>query len=151
MTTSIRPTVRERLAQVFWLGFLAASLAYAWHSFYAPSNDIRWQTDPDVAQALAEAEGKPMVHFVTATWCSPCRIMKREVWADEDVERLVNDAWVPVLVDADAPQSAVTLRRFNISGTPWTILTNAQGDVLGYRAGAMSKPEFLDLLQSVLP
>ena len=77
--------------------------------------------------------------------------MKRQVWADEEVERLVNDQWVPVLVDADAPQSAATLRRFNISGTPWTILTNAQGDVLGYRAGAMSKPEFLDLLQSVLP
>ena len=77
--------------------------------------------------------------------------MKRQVWADEEVERLVNDQWVPVLVDADEPQSAATLCRFNISGTPWTILTNAQGDVLGYRAGAMSKPELLDLLQSALP
>lgn len=144
MTSTV--PLKKRLAQVFWLGFLVASLAYAGYSFYAPPNDIAWQTDPAAAQSMAREAGKPMVYFVTATWCSPCRKMKRQVWADDAVCDLINADFVPVLVDADDETSAPVLAKFGISGTPWTLFTTPEGDVFDYRAGAIPKDEFLTIL-----
>lgn len=149
MTSVKRSKFKRRLAQVFWLGFLAASIGYAWYSFYAPPNEIAWSRDPAEAEAIALEQGKPLVYFVTATWCSPCRIMKRQVWADDEVMGLVNEEVVPVLVDLDDPNADSILSRFQISGTPWTIFTSPEGEVLDYRFGAVPKLEFLGLLESV--
>ena len=131
---------------MFWLGFLVLSLGYAAYAFYAPPNKIEWQTDVQKAQQLAQSEGLPMVYFLTATWCSPCRIMKREVWADAEVEAMVNDGFVAVLVDVDNPQYAPVLERYNVRGTPWTIITDAQDQVLDYRYGAIPKAEFMAMM-----
>ena len=138
--------VKKRIAQVFWLSFLAVSLLYAGYSFYAPANEVHWLTDVDKAKELAQAEGRPMVYFLTATWCSPCRIMKREVWADAEVEAMVNEGFVAVLVDVDDPQYAPVLERYNVRGTPWTIITDAQDQVLDYRYGAIPKAEFMAMM-----
>lgn len=68
--------------RVFWLDFLVASLAYAWYSFYVPSNDVAWAHDFDEARTLAAESDRPLLLFFTAEWCVPCRVMKREVFAD---------------------------------------------------------------------
>lgn len=138
--------LKKRIAQVFWLGFLAVSLLYAGYSFYAPANEVHWLTDVDKAKELAQAEGRPMVYFLTATWCSPCRIMKRKVWADAEVEAMVNEGFVAVLVDVDDPQYAPVLERYNVRGTPWTIITDSHDQVLDYRYGAISKAEFMAMM-----
>lgn len=151
VTNQKRISIKGRLAQVFWLGFLVVSLGYAWYSFYAPPNEIAWMHNPSEAQAAALEQGKPLVYFVTATWCSPCRVMKRQVWADDEVREAVNAGFVPVLVDLDDPDSDQIQSHFQISGTPWTIFTSPAGDVLDYRAGAISKSEFMAMLASVVP
>ena len=134
----------ERLHQAFWLLFLVGSLGYAWYAFYAPSNDIAWNPDFEAAATASRAGQKPMLVFVTATWCSPCRIMKREVWADDEVKRWVEDRFFPVLLDADAPDAAPVLKRYGIQGTPCTLVINGEGEMLDYRFGAVSKPDFLE-------
>ena len=143
-------SAKERFQQVFWLGFLVVSLAYAWYSFYAPPNEIRWSTTPAEAQALAQVEGKPMVFFLTAKWCSPCRVMKRKVWADEEVTQKINAGFVPVLLDVDDPMAKPVMERYNVSGgSPWTFITDGEGNVLDYRFGAVDKAEFLAMLALV--
>lgn len=134
----------ERLHQAFWLLFLVGSLGYASYAFYAPSNDIAWETAFDAASAQSVANGKPMVVFVTATWCSPCRIMKRQVWANDEVRDVVASRFIPVLLDADDPAAAPVLRRYNIQGTPCTLFLNGDGTVIDYRFGAVSQPDFLN-------
>lgn len=43
--------------------------------------------------------------FFTADWCSPCRIMKRQVFADHEVMEAINSNVVPVEIDIDDPVS----------------------------------------------
>lgn len=69
--------------------------------------------------------------------------MKRQVWADDEVRRRVEDRFVPVLLDADEPSAAPVLQRYGIHGTPCTLIINGQGVVLDYRFGALSKSDFL--------
>lgn len=131
----------------FWLTFLVVSLAYAWYCFYVPDNDIAWAENFTSAQQQAADAGKPMVLYFTGQWCVPCRIMKRQVWADEEVKTSVNAKFIPVLVDVDDPDSAPIMQRYKVSGAPVTIVTDPQGEVLQWRTGGIGKPEFLELLR----
>jgi thioredoxin 1 len=137
-----------RFWQVFWLSFLVISLWYAGYSFWAPSNQIAWTKDLSAAQIKAAELDKPMVLFFTGKWCSPCRVMKREVWADEEVMDVVNKGFLPVLLDVDDPDVAPVLSQFGIQGTPWTMVMEASGVVKEARFGAIGKADFLKMLGS---
>ncbi|MCP4800044.1 MAG: DUF255 domain-containing protein, partial [bacterium] len=128
-----------RFWQWFWLTFLVVSLAYAWYSFYVPSNRATWTVNYTTAQEQAVESDKPIILFFTGKWCSPCRIMKREVWADEQVMATVNDAFIPVMIDVDDPNAAATLNHFRVGVTPTTIITDSKGNVLQYRQGRISR------------
>ena len=72
--------------------------------------------------------------------------MKREVFADPEVMTEVNTRVVPVMIDVGDPGAAEAVKRYNVGGTPITILTDAQGAVLDYAVGGIEKSEFLELL-----
>ena len=74
--------------------------------------------------------------------------MKRQVWADERVIALVNAQFIPVAIDVDNAGHAAVMARYKIGGPPVTIVTDPQGKVLDWRAGGISKSEFLELLVS---
>jgi thioredoxin 1 len=135
----------------FWLAFLVVSLAYAWHSFYVPPNSVAWAKNYASAQQQSVQSGKPIILFFTGKWCVPCRIMKRNVWADEQVTASVNAAYIPVMIDVDAPGAAAEVTRYGVGATPNTIITDPQGNVLQQKAGGMSKGEFLEMLGKVNP
>jgi protein disulfide-isomerase len=132
----------------FWLSFLVLSLAYAWYSFYAPANKVAWAADFGAAQQESAESDKPIVLFFTGSWCSPCRIMKREVWNDEQILAMVNEQFIAVEVDVDDPKNAELVTRYKIGGSPVTIVTDSHGDVLDWRAGRINKSEFLELVES---
>ena len=137
--------------QAFWLTFLVVSLAYAWYCFYVPANDIAWADDYAAAQQRAAQSGKPMILFFTGKWCVPCRIMKRTVWADDQIEATVNAGYIPVLLDVNDPAAAAALGQYNIGATPTTIITDAQGNVVKQVEGGINKSEFLKLLEQPNP
>ncbi len=133
----------------FWLTFLVASLAYAWYSFYVPSNEVAWASNMELAQELASKSDQNMMLFFTGEWCVPCRIMKREVFADEEVMEAINSQIVPIMIDIDDPNAQALVKRYNIGGTPITIFTDAQGNVLDYAVGKIGKTKFLEMLKNL--
>ena len=135
----------------FWRVTLVVSLAYAWYCFYAPSNSIAWADNFTSAQQQAADSGKPIILYFTGKWCVPCRIMKRKVWADEQVTASVNAQFIPVAIDVDNPDDAAVLARYNVVGPPVTIITDPQGSVLQWREGGMGKADFLNLLGKLNP
>jgi thioredoxin 1 len=130
----------------FWIATLVVSLPYAWYCFYVPANKVAWADDLNSAQQKASQSGKPIILFFTGKWCVPCRIMKRTVWADEQVTALVNKSFIPVTIDMDEPASAAARSRYRVGVTPSTIITDPEGNVLQQRAGGMGKTDFLEML-----
>ncbi|WP_338092803.1 thioredoxin family protein [Rosistilla oblonga] len=135
----------------FWLAFLVISLGYAWYCFYVPTNRVAWADDFDTAQQQAVAEGKPMVLFFTSQWCVPCRTMKRNVWADDQVSAVVNESLIPVTIDVHDPQAAATIDQYRVKATPVTVVTDSQGNPLQWKQGGISKADFLELLVAAKP
>ena len=135
----------------FWLGTLVVSLGWAWYDFYVPSNHVFWAKDYASAQQHAAQSGQPIILFFTGKWCVPCRIMKRNVWADKQVEATVKAGFTPVMIDADDPNAAETWKRYGVGATPTTIIIDPKGSVLERVEGGMGKTAFLELLGKVQP
>ncbi|MBS0262974.1 MAG: thioredoxin family protein [Planctomycetes bacterium] len=142
---------KGRFWRCFWLTFLVVSLAYAWYCFYVPSNHIVWADNYASAQRKATDSGQPLILYFTGKWCVPCRVMKRQVWADEEVAKAVNAHFIPVAIDLDNPDNAGLLSQYNVGGAPVTIITDPQGHALRWRAGGIGKSEFLELLREPNP
>ncbi len=133
----------------FWLSFLVASLVYAWYSFYVPSNDVVWADDMVSARETAQESEKNMLLFFTGDWCAACRVMKREVFADQEVMEAINDELVSIEINIDDPAAAELVEQYNIGGTPITIFTNPNGDVLDYAVGKIGKTKFMDMMEGL--
>jgi protein disulfide-isomerase len=95
-----------RLALLF-VGVFGSIFAL-WWCFYVPANDVVWAADFETAEREAAESGKPMILYFSAEWCTPCRVMKREVWADEDVEATVNAGYVAVMIERCASISSIS-------------------------------------------
>lgn len=127
----------------FWIGTIPVSLVWVWYDFYVPANHIAWAKDLPSARQEAARSGKPILVFFTGTWCVPCRIMKRTVWADSAVESEVQAGFTPVMIDLDDPKAAEAVEHYHVVSTPTTILTDPKGNIVKRAEGGMGKTEFL--------
>lgn len=132
----------------FWLTFLVVSLWYAWYSFYAPSNNNTWKDNLESAQKLASNSDKNIMVFFTTEWCSPCRIMKREVFADNEVTKAMDAKVVSLEINIDDPNSEALVKQYNIGATPTTIFIDPKGEVIDYAVGKVEKSKFLEMLEN---
>jgi len=130
----------------FWLTFLVVSLGYAWYSFYAPSNDINWSDNLESAQKIANNSDQNIMVFFTAEWCSPCRIMKHQVFADQEVKKVMDHKVVSLEIDIDNPTNQELVKQYNIGATPTTLFINPEGKVIDYAVGKVDKSKFLEML-----
>jgi protein disulfide-isomerase len=133
----------------FWLTFLVVSLVYAWYSFYVPSNHIKWNNEITSVEKLNNNSGKETILFFTGKWCVPCRIMKRKVFADKEVEKIINSQFTPVMIDIDNPNTKALVKHYNVNATPTTIIVDSQGKMLNYASGKIEKSEFLQMLKNL--
>ena len=92
-----------------------------------------------------------MILFFTGRWCVPCRIMKRNVWADEQVTSLANAGFVAVTIDVGDPGAAAVMSRYHVGATANTIITDSHGEVRQQKEGGMGKADFLGMLAKVNP
>jgi thioredoxin 1 len=74
--------------------------------------------------------------------------MKRQVWVDDQVMNIVNSKFIPLAIDVDNPKNKDILVRYNVGGTPITIVTDSNGNALEWRVGGCGKSEFLELLSA---
>lgn len=152
-TEHISPTISKTkphpLWRWFWLTFLVVSLAYAWYSFYAPSNEIKWAKNSTTIQKLTNDSHKNTLIFFTGKWCSPCRIMKREVFADKEVAKEINSKITPVIIDIDDTNTKEIVKHYKVHGTPTTIIIDSEGKIIENILGKIEKNKFLEILSNL--
>jgi thioredoxin-related protein len=119
---------------------------------------IEWQ-DPSVSLSDITAGGKPVYLFVTTEWCTYCTKMKKETFTDPNVQALLNDLFVPIIVNPELDGTANFLgenmsyrdaaRHLGVSGYPANFFIDPDGKVLGGRPGYIGAAEFAELAEFV--
>lgn len=149
------PKTPKAIGRLLWGLVILAVVLLQWPmlkgTFYrvagteAPKPTVAWRGNFDAAAAEGARVGKPLLLVFSASWCPPCLVMKHDVWPDPEASRAVNGQFIPVLIDADDPRSAVLSRRYEVEGIPAVLVVDADGRVVR-RGSYMSKAAAITFL-----
>ena len=91
-----------------------------------------WETDYRLARLACERTQKPIAVFIgsgSVNW----RQLTREGQFDADIQRMLNDRFVRVYVDASTPYGRQVAESFGVSGTQGLVISDRQGGLMAYR------------------
>jgi len=95
-----------------------------------PADDSRveWREWGPEPFADAAASGRPVLLFLTATWCDDCHEMLATTFAEPRIAANVSDGFVPVRIDVD--RHPRVRERYNVGGFPSTVFCTPDGELL---------------------
>ncbi len=121
-------------------------------------NDIRW-ADAGLTKDQLTTGGKPVYLFFYTDWCTFCKKMERETFADATVQKYLNDRFVAIAINPET--AGVThfmgeelsykdlAARLGVNGYPASFFFTAEGTLIGGQPGYLEPTLFADLTQYV--
>jgi len=108
--------------------------------------------EQDWSKALQQAkENKKLVFLdIYATWCGPCKMLKRNTFTDEAAGKFFNDNFINVSVDGEAGVGPQLAQKFNIIGYPTLIIADADGNVVLQTAGYVDADYLINFAKEAL-
>lgn len=130
------------LAVLLMAGRCAAPKGDGGIKFY----DKAWQ---DV-MAKAKAEHKLIFMDIYATWCGPCKMLKRETFSDAGVAKYFNEHFVNVSYDGEKGDGLMLARKFDIQGYPSLFILDEQGNMIKMVMGYHTPDDLISFAKSAV-
>lgn len=99
------------------------------------------------ALALAKTTHKPIFLDAYASWCGPCKQLKRKTFTDPAVAAYFNEHFVNVAVDMEKGQGPELSRQFAVRAYPTLLVLDENGTIRQRSVGFLSAGELLDFVQ----
>ena len=101
---------------------------------------------------LKKATKEEKIIFLDAytTWCGPCRIMKQEVFPDEEVGQFYNENFINVQMDMESGEGLILGKKYDVSAYPTLLFISPEGKLLHKSVGFMPAEALLDLGKAAL-
>lgn len=82
-------------------------------------------------QALLEAKSldQPIFLDVYATWCGPCKQLKKTTFKDEGVGNYFNKNFINVAIDGETQEGQGLIQKYNIRSYPSLLIIDSNGEV----------------------
>ncbi|MGK4568218.1 thioredoxin family protein [Flavobacterium sp. 3HN19-14] len=105
------------------------------------------------SQALAASAKtkKPLFVDVYATWCGPCKQLKRESFKDKAVGEYFNKNFVCFSIDGETEEGRILRKVYNIDSYPTLLITDATGKQLARTEGFMKPYILINFRRRVVP
>ncbi|CAN5331993.1 hypothetical protein BH23BAC2_BH23BAC2_00420 [soil metagenome] len=102
------------------------------------------------ALELARKENKVIFLDVYASWCGPCKLMKRKTFAEKQVGEYFNSRFINVSMDGEMGEGRVLFKEFGIKAYPSLLFVDAEGNLLIKKEGYHSPAQLNALGKKVL-
>lgn len=108
--------------------------------------------EQDWSKALAQAKEQKKLVFldIYATWCGPCKMLKKNTFTDEKVANFFNEHFINVSVDGEQSVGLELTRKYAIEGYPTLIVTDAEGKPVLYSVGYMDAVNLMEFAKEAL-
>lgn len=97
----------------------------------------------DAAKQKAAKENKLIFLDVWATWCGPCKLLKKNTFTNKKVAEYFNQNFVNASIDIDQAPGETIAATYGIKALPTLIIADASGKVIVYSTGYMDANELL--------
>lgn len=123
---------------------LLALFAFGIYSFKNPKVDFKEDTTDGIhffkgtfqeALEKAQAENKPIFLDIYATWCGPCKMLKKYTFSDKEVGDYYNANFINIAVDGETTEGRELANNFNIKGYPTLLIVDKKGKQVAKQVG----------------
>jgi thioredoxin 1 len=104
------------------------------------------------AEALAKAKKENKLIFldIYATWCGPCKKLKKNTFTNSKVAAYFNTKFINVTLDGEEGEGAMLASKFNLNSYPTLYFINADGKIVKTEIGYLNPNELLRYGKSVV-
>jgi len=103
---------------------------------------LGFRADREAVLAEAASSGRQVLAFFTTDWCSWCRRLEADVFADPAFQAGSAD-WLKLVVDAEKGGGVDYAKAFHVSGYPTIVLLGPDGSEIDRVPGYLPMPDFL--------
>ena len=100
--------------------------------------------EQDWSKALQQAKAEKKLVFldIYATWCGPCKMLKKNTFSNEEVGAFFNSNFINVSVDGEKTIGPELARKFSLEAYPTLIIADGEGNPVLFTMGYLD-PETL--------
>ncbi len=102
------------------------------------------------AVAKAKADNKLIFLDVYATWCGPCRMLKKKTFPDKAAGQYFNDHYVNVSIDGETEEGNALVQKYALRAYPSLVILNADEKPVAIEFGYHSADWLLNFGKSNL-
>jgi thioredoxin 1 len=105
--------------------------------------------EADWSKALAKAKSQHKLIFLDAyaSWCGPCKMLKRNTFPNKDVGEFFNKNFVNVAVDMEKGDGPALTAKYSVNAYPTLIIADAEGNILTYTQGYIDPKQLIEFGQ----
>lgn len=108
--------------------------------------DARW----DDLLAKAKIENKVIFVDIYATWCGPCKLLKKTTFTDKEVGEFFNANFINAAYDGEKGEGAKLKERYAIHSYPTMLFINPDGSIRKEAVGYHSASQLLRAAKRVV-
>ncbi len=102
--------------------------------------------EADWNKVLAEAKKQNKLIFLDAyaTWCGPCKLLKKNTFPNKGVGEYFNKNFINVAIDMEKGDGPALAEKFGVNAYPTLIITDADGKLITYTKGYINPKQLID-------
>lgn len=143
------------MKNILFIAFSAIVLV-AVYAFTNPKVDFKADTKEGIqfhngtweeALQLAKKENKLIFLDIYATWCGPCKQLKKNTFSSSEVGTFYNQNFVNVAFDGEKGDGAMLMQKYGLRSFPSLLFIDGNGKVVGQTGGFHKPNQLIELGQ----
>jgi thioredoxin 1 len=91
----------------------------------------------------AKHENKIIFVDIYATWCGPCKLLKRTTFTDKEVGHYFNATFINVALDGEKGDGKILVRQYGVRGYPTLLFIKPDGSVKKQATGYQTASQLI--------
>jgi thiol:disulfide interchange protein len=144
---------------IVFIGIIAL-VAFGIYSFKSPKVDFKEDTAEGIqffngtfqeALEKAKAENKPIFLDIYATWCGPCKMLKKHTFSDKEVGTYYNTNFINIAIDGESKEGRELANLYQVRNYPTLLIIDKSGKQLTRQVGFVQPHILVNFGKRIVP